>query len=162
SVVVGVTDTQSGLSHHFTFQGMIEGTLTQTQSTLTATFTGPLIQSEAVGENLYTVSIDPNPIAIPAPQPLIELLSLKPVCSPTDEVDLTGGALEALLSAQFLVTPMRQAIEQPDYPNPPDEMVTTGNGGEVPVNQVPEPSALLLGLLAGPAAWVLRRHVVAA
>jgi hypothetical protein len=154
TVMVGVTDTASGQSHTFTFNGVIEGTLTQTQSTLTATFTGPLTQTENLGGNQYTVSIDPNPVAIPAPQMPIGLASLMP-CYPKPEVDLTGGALEALLSAQFLVTPLMQPISYPGDPQDPNPLP----GNPEVIRDVPEPSSILLGLLAGPAAWLLRRRM---
>ena len=155
TVMVGVTDTASGQSHTFTFNGVIEGTLTQTQSTLTATFTGPLTQTENLGGNQYTVSIDPNPVAIPAPQPPIGLASLSPPCYPMENVDLTGGFLDALLSAQFVVEPLMQTISYPGNPNDPNPLP----GNPEVIRDVPEPSSILLGLLAGPAAWLLRRRL---
>ena len=157
SVTVGVTDAASGMSHDFVFNGMIEGNLTQTSSTLTASFTGELTGTANLGTNQYTVSIDPATVSIPSPQPPVELLSLQSTnCLPVVDVDLTGGALEALISAQFSVTPLMQVIGGPDPVDPNDPQPLSP-----PINEVPEPTTLLLSLLAGPAAWLLRRRVMA-
>jgi hypothetical protein len=155
SVTVGVTDTASGMTHDFIFNGMLEGTLTLTESTLTATFTGELSSSANLGTNQFTVTVDPGKISIPAPQPPVELLSLASTnCLPVVDVDLTGGALEALLSVQIAASPLMQTIGGPDVDDPGNPVPIS-----VPVNEVPEPSTILLGLLAGPAAWLLRRRM---
>src|SRR5262249_49492817 len=57
----------SGAGEDLSFTGAINGTLTAITSTLTADFSGPLTREVTLGGHLYSVTIDPSSVQIPAP-----------------------------------------------------------------------------------------------
>jgi hypothetical protein len=74
SLTVTVHDTASNQSFDFAFAGMLGGTLTTTESTVTATFTGPLSVSHDLGGFQYTVSVEPEVANLPVPGSLADVL----------------------------------------------------------------------------------------
>lgn len=67
SMSVKLTDTASGLFGDLSFSGTISGTLSATSSTLTATFDDPFTKTLTLGDKVYTVTIDPSLVSLPAP-----------------------------------------------------------------------------------------------
>jgi hypothetical protein len=74
TLTVTVQDTVSGQAVDFGFDGLLGGTLTTTESTLTASFTGPLSVSHELGGFLYTVSVEPEIANLPTPGSLADVL----------------------------------------------------------------------------------------
>jgi hypothetical protein len=62
-----LTDTASSESGTLTFSGTLSGTLTATSSALVASFNSPLTQQLTLGGHLYSVTIDPSLLNLPAP-----------------------------------------------------------------------------------------------
>jgi hypothetical protein len=62
-----LTDSASGQSGNLTFSGTLSGTLTATSSALVASFSSPLTQQLDLGGHLYSVTIDPSLLNLPAP-----------------------------------------------------------------------------------------------
>jgi hypothetical protein len=62
-----ITDTASGQSDDLTFSGALSGTLTATTSTLTSTLFNPLTQPLTLGDHVYSVTIGPSLLSLPAP-----------------------------------------------------------------------------------------------
>jgi hypothetical protein len=58
SFSVSLVDDASDTAGDLTFAGRLDGTLSVADADITNTFTGPATQSLALGENLYTVTID--------------------------------------------------------------------------------------------------------
>jgi hypothetical protein len=67
NVTLHLTDTTSGASKDLTFSGTVKGTLTATSASLTSTFSNPLTQTVNLGQNAYTVTIDPTLSNLPGP-----------------------------------------------------------------------------------------------
>jgi hypothetical protein len=67
SMQLHLTDAASGDSTNLTFAGSLKGSLTATTSTLTSTFQNPVTQIVTVGQNVYTVTIDPALLNLPRP-----------------------------------------------------------------------------------------------
>src|SRR5262245_40750163 len=67
SMKLHLTDTASGQSGDLVYAGALNGTLTATSSNLTASFNGPLMQTLQLGNNLYSVTIGPESLALPVP-----------------------------------------------------------------------------------------------
>lgn len=60
-------DALSSQSGSLTFGGTVAGTLTALQSDVSMTFNNPLTQTLTLGNHVYTVTIDPTVISLPAP-----------------------------------------------------------------------------------------------
>lgn len=58
SLTVQLTDQTSGTSGSLTFNGVFNGTLSQTNAQITATFLNPTTQSILLGTNTYTVALN--------------------------------------------------------------------------------------------------------
>jgi hypothetical protein len=54
-----ITDLASGKTGLFTFTGRLFGSLTASSASVTSTFASPLIETERIGNNVYTVTIGP-------------------------------------------------------------------------------------------------------
>jgi hypothetical protein len=67
SMKLHLTDTASALAGDLSFSGTIAGTLTLTTSALTATFDSPFTKTLELGNRVYTVTIDPSLVSLPAP-----------------------------------------------------------------------------------------------
>jgi hypothetical protein len=67
SITLHLTDTASGKSGDATFALTLQGTMTSNSSSVAPTFNSPLTQTLTLGSHLYSVSIDPAQIHIPAP-----------------------------------------------------------------------------------------------
>jgi hypothetical protein len=137
TLTVGVTDTASGFSHDFVFNGTVEGSLTVSESTLQATFFGETTSTMQIGNNEYTVSVDPLQVSLPTP----------------------GSLADALIAAEIMVTSLLTTTDDTDDDPGMGYPINVGDPSTTPpVNDVPEPTTLVLGLLAGPAAYLLRRR----
>jgi hypothetical protein len=58
SLTVQLTDQNSAVSKSLTFNGVFNGTLSQTNAQITATFLNPTTQSILLGSNTYTVALN--------------------------------------------------------------------------------------------------------
>lgn len=67
NMTVMLKDTASGATGSLTFKGHISGQLTATSATLNSIFDNPLTQTLTLGSHVYTVTIDPALLALPAP-----------------------------------------------------------------------------------------------
>ncbi|MGL4551360.1 MAG: PEP-CTERM sorting domain-containing protein [Gemmataceae bacterium] len=91
ALTVTVQDTGSMESHDFTFSGMLGGTLTATESHVTATFDGPLSAEYTLGGYLYTVSVEPETANLPPPGSLADVLLNANVMATAVQPDGGGG-----------------------------------------------------------------------
>jgi hypothetical protein len=66
-ITLHLTDNASGQAKDFNWHGTISGTISPTSSSLTNTFSAPLTETATVGNNKYSVTIDPTTSPIPAP-----------------------------------------------------------------------------------------------
>jgi hypothetical protein len=67
SMKVHLTDAMSGLAGDLSFSGTVAGELTGTTSALTSTFDEPVTKTLELGDHVYTVTIDPSLVNLPAP-----------------------------------------------------------------------------------------------
>lgn len=136
SLNLNLTDTMTGLSDVLTFAGKVVGNLTHDSSSLSVIFDEPITQSKSIGAHDYSGTVSPKVASLPAP----------------------GDAASALFDVTLRIT-QRLIDEEPSTPPPPPPG-DDGDHDDVPSpNQVPEPSALLLGLSAAALAyWRTRRR----
>lgn len=71
---VNVRDALSQQDHDFQFSGLISGTLSHNASQLSARFDGPLSVSHALGNYMYTVSVEPEEALLMPPGSLADVL----------------------------------------------------------------------------------------
>jgi hypothetical protein len=127
SMKLHLTDEKTGLSGDLSFSGTIAGQLTATSSTLTSTFDGPVTQELKLANRVYSVSIDPALVSLPAP----------------------GATSPGSIDARVSVASRGGPPFDPPGGGPPGGGPPGGGppGGSPPIG-APEPSALLLGATA--------------
>lgn len=73
-ITMSIKDNTSGQSRDFSFDGMLDGSLTATGSKVSAIFTGPLTVTQTLGSYLYSVSVEPETANLPMPGSLADAL----------------------------------------------------------------------------------------
>jgi hypothetical protein len=98
TLALDLTDTNTGVTGRMFFTGQFDGTLGNGGWLLNNTFTGQTMQSQKIGNNLYTVTIGPfappsaNDVAIAVRGSIIALLSVQEAPEPST-LALSGLAL---------------------------------------------------------------------
>ncbi|HEY7326762.1 MAG TPA: PEP-CTERM sorting domain-containing protein [Gemmataceae bacterium] len=129
----------SSQSGDLTFHGLLSGTVTDTTSHLTNSFSSPTTEKLLLAGHLYSVTINPSLMTLAPPGSTI----LPQIDALVKVTNSTGRSIGS---------------PTPQVPNPPP---TIGSPG--PVQSTPEPSSLVLGILAfcGMGAVTLRRRFCA-
>ena len=121
ALTLRLTDNPSHQSGDLTFHGTVAGTVTAASSQLTNTFSDPLTQKLALAGHLYSVTVTPTLLTLPAP-----------------------NAPPPQISAQVSVG----GVQGPPPPLAPPPPTPPPSPPAPAVQNSPEPSALALGGLA--------------
>lgn len=127
NLTLHLTDNPSKQSGDLTFHGTVAGTVSATSAHLTNTFHDPTTEKVRLGGHLYSVTINPTLLTLATPG------------------SVSPPQINALVS---VINAPGTPTGHPHSLRPMVQVPPPSGGGPGPVQSAPEPSSLVLGMLA--------------